>query len=479
MRFLTRFLDWRRELLFFSISAMEVLWLYPWIAFLLAFISGPQYTLSLASMWACLFGGAVAARVLYQLDLEIRKQQVLFVAIGLLVILLVIKFELYPSYALLGLRWVGQLIHDIRAVPLAVPPQLLIWFAGLFLWWRGLKLAQSGLWWGTVGVHFRLGVVAWMLFLILSAFVQPFASLNLLLAYFYFGLLAIALARAHELGQIRGGMRAPFTSSWLLILLGGATLVLFLGLLTSSLFSLDHTQSALQALRPILELVGNAIRDAVLFVLYLIFILVTQVVMAIRRLLNPQAEEVELELPDFSGLEKLEEQTDWAKYAEALKLSRDVVLIGAVILAILLVFWAVRRQMRRRAADRQMTRESLWSSANLMDDLAAMLKGGLRKLRDGAGNLHLFAERYRLFSIRQIYASLNLLAAERGAPREAAQTPHEYIQTLKSAWPEQTEELGLLTESYVQAHYGQRSDTADALRQAREAWDKLRAAGSP
>lgn len=479
MKFLTRFLDWRRELLFFAVSAMQALWLYPWIAFLLAFISGPQYTLSLASLWGCLFGGAVAARILNQLDLELRKQQLWFVASGLLFILVIIRFELYPSYALLDLRWFAQLIQDIRAVQLAMPPQLMIWFAGLFLWWRGLRLAQSGLWWGTVGMHFRLGVVAWMLFLILSAFVQPIASLNLLFAYFYFGLLAVALARANELGQVRGGIRAPFTSSWLLILLGGATLVLFVGLLTSSLFTLDHTQAALQALRPILEPIGNAIRNAVLFVLYLIFMVVMQVVMIIRRLLDPQAEEVKLELPDLSGLEKLEEPINLERWTDALKLSRDIVLTGAVILAILLVFWAVRRQMRRRALNRQMTRESLWSSADLMDDLTAMLKGGWRKLRDGAANLHLFAERYRLLSVREIYASLTLLAAERGVPRAAAQTPHEYIEALKTAWPEHTNEVSLLTERYVQAHYGQQPDTADALHQAREAWERLRAADSP
>jgi hypothetical protein len=201
--------------------------------------------------------------------------------------------------------------------------------------------------------------------------------------------------------------------------------------------------------------------------------------MVIRRLLNPQAEEVKLELPQLGGLEKLEEPINLERWMDALKLSRDIVLIGAVMLAILLVFWAVRRQMRRRAADRQMTRESLWSSADLMDDLAAMLKGGWRKLRDSAGNLHLFAERYHLLSIRQIYASLTLLAAERGVPRAPAQTPHEYIEALKTAWPTYSEELSLLTESYAQAHYGQRPDTEDALRRAKEAWDKLRAAASP
>ncbi len=104
-----------------------------------------------------------------------------------------------------------------------------------------------------------------------------------------------------------------------------------------------------------------------------------------------------------------------------------------------------------------------------------MLRDGWARLRDGADSLaRRLSDRYSLISIRRIYASLNALAAERGYPREKAQTPYENRAVLQRAWPEQSAEISFLTEAYVRAHYGSVQDAADTLRRAREAWEVIR-----
>jgi len=260
-------------------------------------------------------------------------------------------------------------------------------------------------------------------------------------------------------------------------LLVSAAIIVGLGLLTSSIFSLEHVQSFFRSLRPIIEPVGRVLTNIIIVLLYLVFLLIAFVAQWLRRLLG-QPQPVEIELPQLGELRDLQEGFDLERWLGWIKLGRDVLVVALVVLAILAVFFAVRRQLRRRAEGRDVLRESIWSPEDFMDDLAAFLRGGWRRLRDGAaaGLARLLGDRYSLISIRMIYASLNALAAERGFPRVEAQTPYEYIRALHKAWPLHPDEIRLLTEAYVQAHYGQRQDTDEALRQTREAWERLRAA---
>ncbi len=477
MRMLSRFIDWRRELLLVTVATMDICWLYPWLAFFLFLAAGPEYVISITGMWLWLLLAVYVVRVLNSFEMSLLKQQFVTIGIALLAILLVIKWELYEAYGLLSPRWIGQLLKDILSVWLAIPPQILILLVGLFVWWRGLRLGQGGLGFGAVGTHFRVGVVGFMIYLIIATFGIPSTYISLLLSFFYFGLIAIALARIVDLHQSRGGIRAPFTSSWLGILVASVAIVIGLGLLASSIFSLEHVQSFFRSLRPITEPVGKVLVNIIIFLLYLLFLLIAVVVRWLQRLIG-QPQPVEIELPQLGELKDFQEEFDLARWLGWIKLGRDVLLVALILLAILAVFFAVRRELRRRAEGRDVLRESVWSSEDFMDELAALLRGGWQRLRDGAaaGLGRLLGERYLLTSIRRIYASLNVLAAERGFPRVEAQTPYEYVRVLHEAWPLHPDDIRLLTDAYVQAHYGERKDTDEALQRAREAWERLRAA---
>ena len=129
----------------------------------------------------------------------------------------------------------------------------------------------------------------------------------------------------------------------------------------------------------------------------------------------------------------------------------------------------------RRLRERDVMRESVWDTDDLLDDLAGMLRGGWQRLRDGAaaGWDRVFGERYSMASIRRIYASLVQLAEDRGIRMGEEQTPYEFADVLRQAWPQHVAEIQVLTESYVRAHYGERGDTESGLRQAVEAWERL------
>jgi hypothetical protein len=83
-------------------------------------------------------------------------------------------------------------------------------------------------------------------------------------------------------------------------------------------------------------------------------------------------------------------------------------------------------------------------------------------------------EGYSLASIRQAYASLTRMAAATGHPRRAAQTPYEYLPSLRQAFPGSAQEVELITEAYVRVHYGERIFEPEYVQQVREAWLAVR-----
>ena len=76
-----------------------------------------------------------------------------------------------------------------------------------------------------------------------------------------------------------------------------------------------------------------------------------------------------------------------------------------------------------------------------------------------------FGDRHQrsIASIRKIYASMVDLAQEAGYPRDPAETPYEYRDTLYTAFPGAGEAVDAVTEAYVRTHYGEVPDTREEM----------------
>jgi hypothetical protein len=110
-----------------------------------------------------------------------------------------------------------------------------------------------------------------------------------------------------------------------------------------------------------------------------------------------------------------------------------------------------------------------------------MLRAGLDRLGEFAGLVDRFGLGSRFLaaiSVRRIYANLLRLAKDAGYPRAPSQTPYEYLLTLYHALPGSEADVQVITEAYVNAHYGQVPDTREDLQQIREAWERVRERGA-
>ena len=75
--------------------------------------------------------------------------------------------------------------------------------------------------------------------------------------------------------------------------------------------------------------------------------------------------------------------------------------------------------------------------------------------------------------IRRIYRDMCSMAGNSGYPRLESETPFEYLQTLRGAWPANTVETRLITEAYNRVRYGELPETQEEFDEIEEAWERL------
>ena len=74
------------------------------------------------------------------------------------------------------------------------------------------------------------------------------------------------------------------------------------------------------------------------------------------------------------------------------------------------------------------------------------------------------------------YLSILHRARQHGIPRRAAQTPHEYSATLEPSLPEAQQEMGTLTDAFVEARYSRHTIGSDRASRVRASWQQVKAA---
>ena len=76
--------------------------------------------------------------------------------------------------------------------------------------------------------------------------------------------------------------------------------------------------------------------------------------------------------------------------------------------------------------------------------------------------------------IRYYYLAIVHRAGEQGVPRAENETPLEYVDDLKSQWPEAQSELDELTRAFLEARYSPQPIDKPAVARVKEEWKRIR-----
>jgi hypothetical protein len=409
-------------------------------------------------------------RALLRAGLPLRQQQGLMVLVLLLAILLVLRGHLYAGPPQ-GKGWLAMLIDHLSDLSILLSGEMVAAGLMIYLWGRAMHLAGRSLSTVSVGLTFRAGIVILVWFGLAVGLLLRRDVTAFVLPYFFFSLVAVALARIEEVSQLPGGSQAQFSGYWVGSSVAAVAVLVLAGAALAALFAGGGLQPVLRLLTPIFYVVVGLLVGVALLMFALLQAITAGLHLnwgAVGQLLQDLLVRLQ---KIAAGLEQPSTQPADPGLLRAIHLSGNLLLIGGLVVLILALTWLRLRRGREEPGNE--TRESVLSLGSIADGLAALLRGGRRRLAGLAGRVGL-NQFLAAISIRHIYANLVRLASEAGYPRAAAQTPYEYLDVLRRAFPEGQVETALITNAYVRAHYGELPDTPAELQRIRDAWQRVR-----
>lgn len=467
--------QWRRELLYLSLAVMESCWFYAWLTFVLG--QGLGHQLSFAATLSVLLLATYLTRLLHARETPLLVQRNLTLLLALLSSLLLVRLHVYADYGAGDLSWLGSFLAQVGNVMQRVPPSLILFCAGLYLWVRGIALAQRDLGVESVGFSFRLGIVAFLWLFLVQILIPRGDFVYLTFAYFSLGLIAVALARIESVSQAHRGIRSPFDASWLGILAGSTLAMSGLSIVAVTLFSLRNFAALLSALQPVFALLAKLASPLWMALTWLLELLINVLIRIFSGLFGAEEQEP-------SALTRIAEELQQFQQSQPVQGVWRIILqitkwgiLGLAFVGLLAIVALSIRRVRRALQDESAEQQAVWESAASRRDTGQGGQSRWQRLRDElqARLARIRGEDYSLASIRQVYASLVRLATACGFPRREAETPYEYTSTLHRAFAGCEEEVQLITEAYVRAHYGERSFPTEYVQRVRDAWLAIRA----
>jgi hypothetical protein len=458
-------LRWQRELLYVTIALMETVWC---ILLFLAF-SPDASRLSTPAIAALVFGnllasvGLVRLLIYYHLPYNVYRWIVLM---GIIAACALDLFVILPINA----GSVPLIIRSLSArTPSMVPPQVIAVAAIVFLWFRGIRIATSVITPVRANFGFRVGILIMLVICILPDARIQSDLIRLLPMFFFAGLLATSVARAASLRINRTAQRTTFGGRWLGFtgVLGAS--VSATGFLIALLLAGYGVEGAARILKGILGAV------------YVVFLVVaTPLLYVLDWLLRPIAEMLHSVSLDFSNPSLQNQFTPLpgdpvgADRLSQLAMLLDLLkylCLGIIVIAVVAVLFAL---LRNRAMNTSADGEEHENLEN--DGLLNSLRRGLQALQNSLVALRQFGPGRDLLdalTIRRLYARLIGRAADLGFPRDQAQTPFEYQEKLRVAFPGFPVEIDMVTRAYVNVHYGELPESREALSAVQDAVERM------
>jgi hypothetical protein len=367
----------------------------------------------------------------------------------------------------LGRSFPAQFAAGMVSISTFPNQEQLFLVSGALLWWLGRRLAGLSQNFSTLISEFQFGIaLLLLLFFMDSQWGLDLPGLILVcLAFFAFSFVGISLAHG---GEGKGWLDSSHRRQWLTILFITICAAFALGLFLSATVKPDLLNLLLSVPKFIWHVAAEIIKMILNFLAGL-FPQPNYVAMSPP----PGPAAVPAEPPLWVQIFRL---PDWVRQVG------QVVVASLWLILILAALWSASSQilhwiLHRRDHHEGASYEPLSGAfrEDLLNLLRIILSPFLRLFiwlrRKGKEKPSLSPE---AASVRRIYRQLLDRADSAGCPRQAAQTPGEYLSTLIQWRPEARRELSLITEAYVLARYGPSSPLKDRLEGMMEAWGRLR-----
>ncbi|MBN2502209.1 MAG: DUF4129 domain-containing protein [Anaerolineales bacterium] len=486
-----------RLLAILALVLMELTWEVLWFLSLLpADLIIPRVR-AFTVFGVILLAAYVFIRLVNTLRLRVIFRQVVMVGVLVAGTVLGIRFLLYPG----GISEAGLFQYALLVfsrIGIRIPVEFFMFFVAFLLWWRGISLAGRIIGVQEVLGRFRLGFGMFLVFILVHTF-DPIPGISGLIYLFLFAVLvAMIAARISTLRYHRGGQCGYFDLRWALGSLAATMVLIVLAVLAVGLVGqanrilLDITY-ILWNLAVLVVLIVSAPFVIILFVLFEWFLTrahqslqetilaivenLTNVILATVDLLQSSFTTLMQQISDF--LQRFNLDAWLGVFLRLRRYTLWLFLAGGIVF----IFWIAGKKVFSERDSARVIDEERGSVEDVDDLLEILRKAILQRAQKAAEGLRriggLRSDRRLLAAarIRRIYAKLMLLCERLEAPRLEAQTPNEYLPTLKMLFPLHYAEVELLTDAYVRVRYGELPEGEQELRGIEAAWKRVREQG--
>ena len=434
-------MNWRRIIIVALFALAEASIIEPLLLLLPTPLRFVDRGVALAVTWVLLCSIAFSRRWLALHDASMRAQRIVVGAwlIGMLIASVVIV----------------NLVAHLDPLSLSV---LFIEFGGvLMVWWRGMALGVTPLGPDAARLRLQMGLLLFILFTLATAFNASANLLGFIIPFLVGALFAMPLSHIERVEQSERGRIVKMDGRWWRSLFVGVGTPLFISVILAMLVSGDVLAEGMRLVVFVLLIPILAIAFVAGYVLSWILSLL------FNKMQRPQ--EALQSMNDVLGQLK---QPD-PNAPPVLYIPPEVrFVIGIIVLLgiIAVIIWFTSRARREEAINRAKTDDLQDLQDEEIPSPAAFVGEVLKSLS--------LRRWLAAVTIRRIYARMSHEASKRGFERLPAQTPFDYLPSLYSAFPDAQAELGVITDAYVAAHYGEVPDTDEALAKIRAAWDHVR-----
>ena len=484
----------RRGLIYLLLALAETAWLTALV------LDRLPPTVEPTAWFLTLFGLVVLAILLgwlteaYNLPFEFARQVGL--ALAILAILILSRMVLSPEATLFG--WPGQFLRALIVDPVGIgAPVFWLVLVMIYVWWRCLTMGQTPPEPPAASFTLQIGFLGFTVAVILGAFepdlapspfplwglrsgdVPPsgdFAAIPLILLFSVCSLLAVSLSPTETIAQRHGeeavgGVRVRLANGGLVIMA-----VTVAALLLTTIFSFSTVQSIFQFIFLVIGLILKPIAALLLWFLLQISPLIDAFFAWLQSfpVELPEAQVLEGEFGTPQPFEEIKGESGPAWWAQYLGWGWRVFLI---VLVLWIFYRLLSRLQQRRQAGQPVggnqTQSQIEPGPTGLGDLWAAGKDRLAGLVGLARRFGLGRDLRAAVTIRRIYAALLVLAGQQHLSRSPSQTPTEFLQPLTATWPDLGRQFELITNAYINVHYGQLPEGKAGLTSVQEAWQEV------
>jgi hypothetical protein len=454
-----------------SLLLLELTWILPWFRAVTPTIQSSGDQSSLIALFLFLLLVTYANRILRAVDLQEMTHRLVLVAILLIGLYSISRLLVYPGSSISFGEVINRTILSLENVFKTIPEGFLVILMGLYLFWRGIVISSSGSFEiRAIERKFRVGILLLGFFGIIFRESQVTYMLDVLPLYFTSGLLAVTFSRTSTLGRGITAYRLPYTVSWFIGMAGLTAITILLGLFSAKALQSQIADQIFGFFSRSFEQLFNFLEILLLPLVEAFIYIAEKIIEFLTRFIDPESL---LGTPqEFQGIPTPEPFQQGETIFELPPWVSVIIVILILIGLVILILRRADKRYRYPVSFVDDEGETIYGPKDVRSRFRRLLK----QVREGVELVRHFGLGRRMYAatvIRRIYMQLLYLADDLGRPRLRSETPYEFQEELTVLFPDQSEEVKLITDAYVHVRYGELPEEDQIVSKVERAWDLI------